>query len=414
MGLSIPEIPSHAVDGEHARHLEAWHELILVSEDVSLLIADDSPHDSDFENSRNCLRRARPDVAGSEREKSVAAVLINRRGFDLEVSPREAAREVVAVVDLRSALVPWDVGLACRRPLGQPGVEAEPAEEWTADGGCPGGNAASSWREKECVVRVRRGDRNPIAADQARRDPGPDEFYCRLSTHRCRIWERSSTTSEWNRLRHGSGDREERQRLRTKANICARPAAKTIVLDVSAQRSDGARDIRPRAGAVISHPPECAQAFVCLDSERAQGEPGTHVVLGFRCPSLQCIGQRRRGDVSIRTRRSLEAERRHGNLRPRTGIHAANGGAEIRVGVGGIERQHRRSSASGNWALDVSRRVMAKHKTVDAPAFPGDSNSRQQGKRVTASGEASAGHTKLLTGKLENTSIVESLAVDRK
>src|SRR2546421_2416131 len=135
MGLSIPEIPSHAVDGEHARHLEAWYDLILVSEDVSLLIADDSPHDPDFENSRNCLRRAGPDVAGSERENSVAAVLIDRSSFKLEVSPGEAAREVVAVVDLRPALVPWHVRLACRRPLGQPGVDAKPVEERTADGG---------------------------------------------------------------------------------------------------------------------------------------------------------------------------------------------------------------------------------------------------------------------------------------
>src|SRR2546423_8893310 len=292
MGLSIPEIPSHPIDGEHTWHLEAWYDLVLVSEDVPLLIADDSPHDPDFENSRNRLRRAGPDVAGREREKSVTAVLINRRGFDLEVSPGEAAREVVAVVDLRSALVTWHVGLACRRPLGQPGVDATRAEERTADGGCPGGNAAPSWREKECVVGGRGGDGNPVAADQARRHPRPDEFYCRLSTHRCRIWERSSTSSEWNRLRHGSGDREERQRLRTKANICACPAARAIVLDESTPSSDGARDIRPRAGAVISHPAECAQAIVCLDPERAQGEPGTHVVLGFRCPSLQRVGQR--------------------------------------------------------------------------------------------------------------------------
>src|SRR5690349_6764239 len=55
--------------------------------------------------------------------------------------------------------------------------------------------------------------------------------------------------------------------------------------------------------------------------------------------------------------------------------------------------------------------MMTDYESVEAPRFPGESRSRQQGQRIAAPGEARARHAVLLSGELEKSAIVHTTAI---
>src|SRR6187549_132451 len=103
MGLSIPELPAHAVYREHARHLEAGHDRVLIAKQVALLEADDRAQDTYFEKHRQRFRHGRLYIARARRERCVTAIFVDTSRPDGEVSSREASPEIIRVIELRSA-----------------------------------------------------------------------------------------------------------------------------------------------------------------------------------------------------------------------------------------------------------------------------------------------------------------------
>src|SRR6476469_516971 len=137
MGLSIPEIPSHPVDSEHARHVEAGHDLVGIRKNVPLLIGDHRSHDADLEQGREGLCDFGQDIARRCWKVSMRAVLVDTGEAQLEIPSRKRPRKSVGVVDLGTALILWRVATQ-RRPAGEPRIDSKSAANWTAYGAGPG------------------------------------------------------------------------------------------------------------------------------------------------------------------------------------------------------------------------------------------------------------------------------------
>jgi hypothetical protein len=100
MGLSIPKIPSDAVDREHPRHLEAGDYEVLIAEKIALLIADDRAQNSNLEETGHSSPTGDILISRRERKKHVAPVLVDSGHAQREVPPREPLDEIVREVQL--------------------------------------------------------------------------------------------------------------------------------------------------------------------------------------------------------------------------------------------------------------------------------------------------------------------------
>src|SRR3954471_9945187 len=358
MGLSIPEIPSDAVDSEHPGHLEAGHDVVLISENIALLVADYRAHDPNLEQRGNRLGRFRPNIGVGGRKRYVRAVLVDARDAELEVAPRESAREGAPVADLGATLIFGCVGVF-RRPMLEPGVDSEAAANRTANRSRP--RRQDSWRcgKKKGVVGDGRETSGSVCPNVAAREPWTEEPQRGFTSHGSRA--RHPTTGAGSRDR--AGNREERQRLGAQPDVGVGERAKSVVLHLAAYHSNWADQVSARAGGVVVTRRDRPETVLELHSERAQRVPTCYVVLCFGGGALESVADRQRGRAAIGAGGPLEPERAEGEGDPRPAVGASRRATHVGVGVGGVERKHGRPRQA---ALDVARWMISQHESVDA------------------------------------------------
>src|SRR3954467_1761991 len=124
MALSIPELPSHAIVSQHARHLKPRNDIVLVAQEVALLIRNYCPQDAYLQKQGQRFRHLGSYVARRERKIDVTSIFVEGSQVQIEIAARKSLREVVGVIDLRPALIPGQIGNAVI-PLSGPGVDTE-------------------------------------------------------------------------------------------------------------------------------------------------------------------------------------------------------------------------------------------------------------------------------------------------
>jgi hypothetical protein len=100
MGLSIPKIPSDAIDREHPRHLEPRNNEVLIAEKIPLLIADDGAQNPDLEKTGHRSPTGDVLISRRERKKHMTPILINSSHVQREIPAREPLDEIVREVQL--------------------------------------------------------------------------------------------------------------------------------------------------------------------------------------------------------------------------------------------------------------------------------------------------------------------------
>src|SRR3982751_3067263 len=116
------------------------------------------------------------------------------------------------------------------------------------------------------------------------------------------------------------------------------------MLHESAEHADRRHDVGAAGHPIISRSAAGAEAVANFNAQRTQSHTAAQVVLRFGYPALERIRHWPRPHSPVWLRGALEAERRDGDLRPRSAIDATNRGADIGIGVCGVEGEDWRRS----------------------------------------------------------------------
>src|SRR5436190_20295472 len=124
--LSIPEIPSHAIELRLTRHLEARNQPVPLLEHVTELIGHDCRLNADLQSEGDDANIGDADqVPIEEREPNRGAVVVSQRSEEAEVSPRESIEEVRLDVQLAPRLVARTKDSRRVAPRESPGIGVE-------------------------------------------------------------------------------------------------------------------------------------------------------------------------------------------------------------------------------------------------------------------------------------------------
>src|SRR5687768_272025 len=187
--LSIPELPANAVDREHPRHLEPRYDLVRIRQDIALLIADDRPHDPNFQQRRKCFCRQYFDIGSAKRKKISTAVFVNSGESQLEVSRRKPARKRAREVDLRAALELWPIRYL-RLPSRDERIDPETPCKRSSDRADDPVRSAERDRLKCCVIDYRRRHQRVVQSHSAKRDPRAEKLDADFPSRRAAARER--------------------------------------------------------------------------------------------------------------------------------------------------------------------------------------------------------------------------------